>query len=60
MASAIWELSGEDELLDAYKQHTSKRDMPEWAVHMAKSPNRLVLPTIPFWVKNMKIRRLSS
>ena len=37
------------ELLESYEKLTSKKEnMPEWAVHMAKEPEKLVLPTIPF------------
>lgn len=37
------------ELLEAYEKHTLKKEnRPEWAVHKAKEPEKLVLPTIPF------------
>ena len=51
-----------NELLEVYANHaTRKENMPEWAVHMAKEKDKLVLPTIPFLGKeyeNQKIKIL--
>lgn len=47
------------ELLNAYEQHTSKKaNMPEWAVHMAKEPEKIVLPTIPFLGKEYEEQKI--